>query len=35
MDERKQKEKAKRNADELIAEETAEEIDRENGKNIA
>ena len=28
MDERKQKEKAERNADELIAEETAEEIDR-------
>ena len=29
MDERQQKEKARRNADELIAEETAEEIDRE------
>ena len=32
MDEQQQKEKARRNADELIAEETAEEIDREMAK---
>tara|TARA_B100000963_G_scaffold319314_1_gene301097 strand:+ start:708 stop:2696 length:1989 start_codon:yes stop_codon:yes gene_type:complete len=32
MDERREKLKAKRNADELIAEETAEEIDREMAK---
>ena len=32
MDERQKKEKARRNADELIAEETAEELDREMAK---